>query len=198
MVPISREDLETRYTQRVIHISGTLRDLARCAPSNVQVNNNLSVEGNLEVFQANIGLTQPIVEDSDEELIEEGNLRKEILAMQNSLDVASLVIFNRWWEVLNTATEFDTSTRTMRRLRRQHVAILQANRAAAARLQRELDQVRPATPPTPPVPAAVRMQAKMAPTTVPEFNGNKLEFHAWFNMFEALIDETDMSPWLSL
>ena len=197
MQPISREDLETRYTQRVTHISGILRDLARCAPSNVQIDNNLSVENNLEVFQANIGLTQPIVQDSDEALIEEGNLRKEILAMRNSLDVPSLVIFNRWWEVLNTATEFDTSTRTVRRLRREHVAILQANRAAAARLQRELDQVRPATPPTPPtppVPAVVRMQAKLAPTTVPEFNGNKLEFHTWFNMFEALIDETDMSP----
>lgn len=194
MPPITREDVEALFGRRVVYVGGCLKDLVRAVPSNVQIADDDTLEESMSKLQSNIGITGPIIADIEEELRNESALRKQILAYGESLaDEQSVTVFRRWWDQILTSQELDTSLRTLRRQKREHNAILQANQAALATAQREMDIRHPRLPPPAPVqpPVRTRTETKLAAVRVPEFSGDKLKFHDWWNQFEALVDKSD-------
>ena len=108
-----------------------------------------------------------------------------------SLDQASQVIYTKWIDVLNKAVKWDKRTRTVRKQRREHITIMAASQAAAAKAKRELDRTMPVPPTPPPVApvALLRSEAKLAPIQIPDFYGDKEEFTSYWDQFEMLVDK---------
>ena len=134
-------------------------------------------------------------------------------AFSESLDQGSLATFQKWFDLINKATRWDTSIRTVRKQRREHTTIMStwwyaaaanaaaanaaaaaaanARNAAAAKVKRELDLAMPAAPPPPPpvMTHPPRSEARLAPLVIPEFDGDKTEFHSYWNQFETMVDK---------
>ena len=187
----TRDEFEERFTVRVTLVSSLLDDLTKVTPTAVTVADDATLEDAFELHDSNAKSVNQVVLDSTEALDDGDVLRKEMRAYFESLDQASQVIYTKWVDTLNKALKWDTSTRTVRKQRREHITIMAASQAAAAKAKRELDRTMPvpATPPPVAPVALLRSEAKLAPIQIPDFYGDKKEFTSYWDQFETLVDK---------
>ena len=187
---VSREELEAQFSGRVTLVAALLEDLAKCVPTAVTLAEDATLEDAFELHDSNAGSVRQIFLDSTEALEDSDALRKEMKAFSETLDQGSLATFQKWFDLINKATRWDASLRTVRKQRREHNTIMAASQAAAAKAKRELDLVIPAAPPPPPVfTHPIRSEARLAPLVIPEFYGDKTKFLSYWNQFETMVDK---------
>ena len=128
----TRDEFEERFSNRVTLVSSLLDDLTKVTPTAVTVADDATLEDAFELHDSNARSVNQVVIDSTEALEDGDALRKEMRAYFESLDQASQVIYTKWIDTLNKALKWDTSTRTVRKQRREHISIMAATPAPFA------------------------------------------------------------------
>ena len=187
---VRRDELEAQFSGRVTLVAALLEDLAKCVPAAVTLAEDATLEDAFELHDSNARSVRQIFLDSTEALEDSDALRKEMKAFSETLDQGSLATFQKWFDLINKATRWDASLRTVRKQRREHNTIMAASQAAAAKAKRELDLAVPVPPPPPPVVThPIRSEARLAPIEIPPFHGDDSEFISYWNQFETVIDK---------
>ena len=121
---VSRDELEAQFSGRVTLVAALLEDLAKCVPAAVTLAEDATLEDAFELHDSNARSVRQIFLDSTEALEDSDALRKEMKTFSETLDQGSLATFQKWFDLINKATRWDASLRTVRKQRREHNTIM--------------------------------------------------------------------------